>query len=506
MTTLAISPRPLRRLFSLIDFAPRPNSDDLLRLLEYWREKRGQHVAPTRDEISEVEIGAASSHMFLYELSEVPRTYRLGVGLEATRELLGDLKIGDDLTQARNRRIAVRLRRLFDFAREAGEPVLVEFAMQKDGQQFLTEILAAPVAASGRSREAIFGGAAVRPLDGMHRAPRHTATRGNRPPVLFALGDSTSLGEAVARHLDVPVAPHEERDFEDGEHKVRSLANIRGDDVYVLANLAGDGRASANDRLCKLLFFVGTLKDAGAGRVTAVVPYLCYSRKDRQTKSRDPVTTRYVAQLFEAVKTDHVITLEVHNLAAFQNAFRCDTDHLDADSLFAEHFAAIVGDAPVAVASPDVGGVKRAERFRERLEAMLGRPVGKAFMDKQRSMGKVTGDIFAGDVSGSSVIILDDMISTGTTMARMAIACRERGAQTVYVAATHGVFSGGAQAIVDERRVDAIVVTDSISPLRLDRKGLGDRLIVLSVANLLAEAIARIHAGGSIVELLERGV
>jgi ribose-phosphate pyrophosphokinase len=279
---------------------------------------------------------------------------------------------------------------------------------------------------------------------------------------------------------------------------------VRGNDVYVLANLAGDARRSANDRLCKLLFFIGALKDAGAFRVTAVAPYLCYSRKDRQTKSRDPVTTRYVAQLFEAVGTDHVITLEVHNLAAFQNAFRCDTDHLDADRLLGEHFAGVVGEGPVAVASPDVGGVKRAERLREHLEARLGRPVSKAFMDKQRSMGKVTGDIFAGDVSGRTVVILDDLISTGTTMARMAVACRERGAEKVYLAATHGVFSGGAPAIVGEASIDGIVVTDSISPLRLDRERLGDRLVVLSVAGLLAEAIARSHAGGSIEELLNR--
>jgi len=203
--------------------------------------------------------------------------------------------------------------------------------------------------------------------------------------VLFALGDSRAFGDVVARHLDDALAPHEERDFEDGEHKTRPLTNVRGRDVYVLANLAGESQQSANDRLCRLLFFVATLKDAGAVRVTAVAPYLCYARKDRQTKSRDPVTTRYVAQLFEAVGTDHVITIEAHNLAALQNAFRCDTDHLDANMLFATHFQKVVSEEEVAVVSPDMGGVKRAELFRERLEAMLGRAVAKGFMDKQRS-------------------------------------------------------------------------------------------------------------------------
>ncbi len=323
--------------------------------------------------------------------------------------------------------------------------------------------------------------------------------------LLFALGDSRAFGEAVSRHLGVPLAPHEERDFEDGEHKTRPLVNVRRRDVYVLANLAGDSRQSANDRLSRLLFFVGALKDAGAARVTAVAPYLCYSRKDRQTKPRDPVTSRYVAQLFEAVGTDCVLTIEVHNLAAFQNAFRCDTDHLDANLLFAKYFTALIGDGPVAVVSPDVGGVKRAEQFRERLEALLGRPVGKAFMDKQRSMGEVTGDIFAGDVSGCTAILLDDMISTGGTMARVAAACRERGAQKIHLAATHGLFSGGASTLFAEPSFASVVVTDSVSPLRLDSAKAGGRLVALSVAPLFAEAIARSHLGGSIVDLLDKG-
>jgi ribose-phosphate pyrophosphokinase len=317
--------------------------------------------------------------------------------------------------------------------------------------------------------------------------------------LLFALGDSRSFGEAVSAKLGVELAAHEERDFEDGEHKTRSLANARGRDVYVLANLAGDGSQSANDRLCRLLFFIGALKDAAAARVTAVTPYLCYGRKDRQTKPRDPVTTRYVAQLFEAVGTDRLITIEAHNLAAFQNAFRCDTDHLVADRLFVDHFAALVGDGPVAVVSPDIGGVKRAERFRERLEKRLGRPVVKGFMDKKRSMGKVTGDIFTGDVAGHAVIVIDDLISTGTTMARTAAACRECDAGAVHLVATHGLFFGGAPAIVDAPGVSSIVVTDSVSPPCLDQP----RIVVLSVAGLFAEAIARNHAGGSIVELLD---
>jgi ribose-phosphate pyrophosphokinase len=322
---------------------------------------------------------------------------------------------------------------------------------------------------------------------------------------LFALGDSRIFGEAMAQRLGVNLAPHEERDFEDGEHKTRPLESVRGRDVFVLQSLPGGAGASANDRLLRLLFFLATLRGAGAARVTAVAPYLSFSRKDRQTQARDPVTTRILAQLVEATGVDCVVTMEVHNPAAFQNAFRCETVLLDARHVLARHFAAVVGDAPVAVVSPDLGGAKRAEAFRTTLETVLRRPVGKGVMDKQRSGGVVSGDLFAGDVDGRTVIVPDDLIATGTTMARVARACRERGARSVHVAATHGLFTDGAPVLIEEAAVASIVVTDTVSPPRLAAGRAGGRLTTLSVADLFAEAVLRLHRGGSIVELLERG-
>jgi ribose-phosphate pyrophosphokinase len=254
--------------------------------------------------------------------------------------------------------------------------------------------------------------------------------------------------------------------------------------------------------LCRLLFFIGALKDAAAARVTAIVPYLCYARKDRQTKSRDPVTTRYVAQLFEAVGVDRLITIEAHNPAAFQNAFRCDTEHLDATELFARHFEDLLGHDSVAVVSPDLGGAKRAEAFRKRLEQRLGRPVDKAFMDKQRSMGRVSGELFAGEVRGRVAIVIDDLISTGTTMARVAAACRKRGATRIYLAATHGLFVDGSPALWRESAVHAVVVTDTVAPAEIGPAADRGRLQVLGTAELFAEAIRRCHEGGSITQLL----
>lgn len=223
--------------------------------------------------------------------------------------------------------------------------------------------------------------------------------------------------------------------------------------------------------------------------MTAVVPYLAYSRKDRRTKSRDPLTSRYVAQLFEAMDTYAVMTLEAHNPAAFENAFRCRTVHLEASELFAGYFAGALGDLPIAVVSPDIGGAKRAEALRVALERQLGRPIGKALMDKTRSEGVVSGDLFAGEVEGRLAIIIDDLIGSGTTVARAAAACRARGATRVLVAAAHAPFEPSAREHLGAAPIDSVVVTDSVGRERLAIAGLGDRLVVLDTAELFARAI-----------------
>ncbi|HMA13118.1 MAG TPA: ribose-phosphate diphosphokinase, partial [Steroidobacteraceae bacterium] len=240
-------------------------------------------------------------------------------------------------------------------------------------------------------------------------------------PCLFALDASRAYGERVASALGVTLARHEEREFEDGEHKARPLENVRGRDVYVIHSLYGEPGMSANDKLVRLLFFIGALKDASAARVTAVCPYLAYSRKDRRSKPRDPVSSRYVAQLFEAVGCDRMVTLDVHNLAAYQNAFRIPAEHLEARGLFVAWFAAgLQADEPVVVVSPDAGGVKRADAVRASLAAALGRPIGAAFMEKRRSEGVVSGEAVVGEVGGMTALIVDDLISSGTTLARAA--------------------------------------------------------------------------------------
>jgi ribose-phosphate pyrophosphokinase len=319
---------------------------------------------------------------------------------------------------------------------------------------------------------------------------------------LFALSESRTLGDSIGTALGLPLSAHEERDFEDGEHKTRPLENVRGCEVFVIQSLYSEPGLSVNDKLCRLLFFIGALKDASARSVTAVLPYLGYARKDRKTKTRDPVTTRYMAQLLEAVGADRVLTLDVHNLAAFQNAFRCPADHLEAKNLFVEHFAAGFQNLETVVVSPDVGGVKRAEQFREALSLRLNRPAGSAFMDKQRSAGIVSGEVLVGDVQGKAAVIIDDMISTGGTISRTAHACRKQGAHSVHAAASHGIFAGKADQVVADPVLDSLVVTNTLPPFRLDPELVRKRLTVLDVAPLFADAIRRIHSGGSIVDLL----
>jgi ribose-phosphate pyrophosphokinase len=331
-----------------------------------------------------------------------------------------------------------------------------------------------------------------------HSAP---APKSGKRLKLFALGGSEKLGSDIANALALSLSRHEERSFEDGEHKVRTLEPVAGDDVYVIHSLHGGPVQSADDKLCRLLFFIGSLKDAGASRVTAVTPYLCYARKDRRTKTYDPVTTRYVASLFEAVGTDAIVTLEVHNPAAFENAFRCRTITLTAAPIFVNHVKSL-GRTSLSVVSPDTGGAKRAELFREALEAALHRPIGKAFADKHRSAGVVSGELFVGDVRGVTALIIDDLISSGTTLVRAAEAAKGAGAREVLALVAHGLFMEGSEAAVRNPAIDQLITTDSVPPFRVKQGAMSDKVKIVSCAPLLAETIRRLHDDEPLSDLL----
>lgn len=303
----------------------------------------------------------------------------------------------------------------------------------------------------------------------------------------FALNTSQGLGAAIARQMGRGLDAHEERDFAHGEHKARPLVSVDGEDACVVASLHGDRCLNVNDKLCRLLFFVGALKDAGARRVVAVIPYLAYSRKDRRTQPNDPVTTRYVAALLEAVHLDAVVTMDVHNPAAFDNAFRIPATNLTTHETFAAHYGRTMGDSIDSILAPDLGGLKGTRLFVEAFEAAPGRSLPYAVMDKKRSEGVVSGTGLIGEV-GRHVLIVDDMIGSGTTLCRAATACLEAGAERVSVGATHGLFEGGAPKLFGQAGIDGITVTDTVAVSEL---GLPDehlaRIEIIPTARLFAD-------------------
>jgi ribose-phosphate pyrophosphokinase len=317
---------------------------------------------------------------------------------------------------------------------------------------------------------------------------------------LFGLNESGAFAERLAQHLDVAVAAHEERNFADGEFKVRALDSVRGEHAVVCQSLAADARSSSADKLLRMLVFCGALKDAGAERVTAVVPYLAYWRKDRRTQPRDPVTTSYVARLIEAVGIDAVVTLDVHDTGTFDNAFRCRKDNVEGAAAFAEHYTPLAAAAKrVVVLSPDAGGGRRARTFAALLAARTQSDVELAFMEKRRSGGLVSGSLFAGDVRDALVIVYDDMISTGGTVARAAQAAAARGAAAVHCAATHALLVGDAVAALNAAPLASLAVMDTVPDAAQRCAGLRCEWRVLDCAAVVAAAFSEWRAARGLV-------
>lgn len=323
---------------------------------------------------------------------------------------------------------------------------------------------------------------------------------------LAALEESRALAAAVAAEDHLPLIPLEERRFEGGELKLRPLESVRGRRVFVIESLAGTADVPVCDRLVRLLFLLLTLRDGGADCTVAVLPYLAFARKDRRTQLRDPVTSRYVAQLLEATGVAHVVALDVHNPAAFDNAFRVPTVHLTALPMMVDHFARQASEGGLAVVSPDVGGVKRAQIFRELLAARTGREVELAFIEKRRAKGVVATGMLVGEVNGCAAIVLDDLCASGGTLIRAAEACRRAGARSVHAAVTHTPLAAGLEAVLAAETLSGIVVTDSVGiefPAAQSPAASG-RLVTLPIAPLIAQAVRRMSAGEPVGPLLER--
>ena len=309
------------------------------------------------------------------------------------------------------------------------------------------------------------------------------------PLKLFAGTSNRPLAQDIAQHLDVALGQALVGTFRNGEVRIRIEENVRGFDVFVVQSLC----PPIHHHIWELLLILDALKRASARRVTAVVPYYAYARQERKTAGREPISARVLADVITRSGADRVLTMDLH-APAIEGFFDIPVDHLRAVKLQADYFRDLgMGDA--VVVSPDVGGVARANDFRGR----LGLPL--AIIAKHRPRPDMTEIVeMVGDVRGRPTIVLDDMISTGSTMVEAAHVLRERGATAVYACATHGVFAIDALTGLLQAPVERWIVTDTVP---LPSGDGSEALQVLSVAPLLAESIKRIHDNRSVSGLFD---
>jgi ribose-phosphate pyrophosphokinase len=306
---------------------------------------------------------------------------------------------------------------------------------------------------------------------------------------VFTGNANPNLAREIAKHLGIPLGDSWVGTFSDGEIQVRIKETVRGADVFVVQPFS----YPVNDSIMEMLIMIDALMRASAGRITAVIPYYGYARQDRKARSRDPITAKMLADILAAAGADRVLTMDLH-AGQIQGFFNFPVDHLKAMPILADYFKnKSLGE--VVVVSPDVGGVTRAREMADRLVAPL------AIIDKRRPEPNVAEIMnIIGKVSGKTVIIVDDMIDTAGTLTLGIEALMERGAKAVYTCCTHPVLSGPAIERLKASPIEEVVVTNTI-PLRESQKL--DKIKVLSVAPLFAEAILRIHENKSLSTLFD---
>ncbi|WP_217597040.1 ribose-phosphate diphosphokinase [Cohnella sp. GbtcB17] len=306
---------------------------------------------------------------------------------------------------------------------------------------------------------------------------------------LFSCSSNPRLAEAIARHISVPLGDVKVTRFSDGEIHIRLNESVRGADVYVVQSTSWP----VNEHLMELLVMVDALKRASAKTINVVIPYYGYGRQDRKARSRDPITAKLVANLIETAGAHRVIAMDLHAMQS-QGSFDIPVDHLLGVPILGDYFQSKGLIAPVVV-SPDHGGVVRARRLADELQAPL------AIIDKRRPEPNVVEVMnIIGDVSGRTAILIDDIIDTAGTICLAAQALKEAGAREIYACCTHAVLSGQAMERLEASPITEVTVTDTI-PLRTP--GASTKMRVLSVAPLLGEAIVRIHEQQSISKLFE---
>ena len=305
---------------------------------------------------------------------------------------------------------------------------------------------------------------------------------------LFTGNANRVLAREIADFLEMPVADATVSNFSDGEIMVHINENVRGADAFVIQSTC----MPVNNNLMELLIMIDALKRASAGRITAVIPYYGYARQDRKAAPRVPISARLVADLLSAVGIHRVLTIDLH-AGQIQGFFNIPVDHLYAAPVLAQ-FVKTQYENDLVVVSPDAGGVERARAFAKRLDASL------AIIDKRRERANVSQVMHViGEVSDKDAILFDDMIDTAGTITQAASALKENGAKRVIAACAHAVLSGPALVRINESVLEEVIVTNTI-PME-DNVEKCKKLTVLSVAQLLGDAIKRIHEETSVSSL-----
>ncbi len=297
-----------------------------------------------------------------------------------------------------------------------------------------------------------------------------------------------TLARDVADNLGVALCQTTIDTFSDGELMIQINENVRGTDSFIIQPTC----PPVNDNLMELLLIIDALKRASARRITAVIPYYGYARQDRKVQPRVPISSKLVADLITAAGANRVLTVDLH-AGQIQGFFNIPVDHLYASPVLLDYVRK-KNFKDLVIVSPDAGGVERARSFARKLQCSL------AIIDKRREMANVSKVMnVIGDVRDKDAIILDDMIDTAGTTTQAASALKEQGARHVYAASTHAVLSGPAIDRINDSVIEEVIVTNTI-PLD-SKKERCRKLVVLSIAPLLAEAIKRIHEESSISSL-----
>ncbi len=309
---------------------------------------------------------------------------------------------------------------------------------------------------------------------------------------ILAGNSNRALAQAIADYLEMPLTDAAVRRFADEEVFVEIHENVRGEDVFVVQPTA----YPANDNLMELLICIDALKRASAKRITAVIPYFGYARQDRKPGPRTPISAKLVANLITVAGANRVLSVDLH-AGQIQGFFDIPTDNLYAAPVMSADIQSRFGDRNLMVVSPDVGGVVRARALAKRLD---NAPL--AIVDKRRERpGESEVMNIIGDVSGRFCILVDDIVDSAGTLCNAAAALRAQGAEDVVAYVSHGVLSGGAVARVEASQLSELVITDSIG---VPEAVLGaNRIRLLTIAPLLAEAIRRIADESSVSSLFD---